>query len=170
MISPFFDSQQLKVFMSAMELHVKIEDPQIVLALICAYIAHGKQVDKEGVPYFLHPLAVSKKMKTTDEKIVALLHDVLEDSSVTVGNLRSMGFSECVIEAVKTLTRHKTQSYKNYLIQVSQNPLSSKVKRADIQDNLDPLRLEKLSIRLQKRLRKKYEMALSMLSENSEYE
>jgi (p)ppGpp synthase/HD superfamily hydrolase len=146
---------------------MEIEEPQIILALICAYIAHCGKVDKAGTPYFEHVLSVYKKMETTDEKIVALLHDVLEDSSITEDNLRNMGFSERIVESVKTLTRCKTQTYKKYLIQVSQNPIATIVKRADVQNNIDPLRLEKLSSKLQKRLRKKYELALLILDNNS---
>ncbi len=170
MNSPFFDSKQLKLFVSSLKPYIESEDVQIVLATICAYIAHGGKKDKEGVPYFEHPNNVSKKMDNSEEKIVALLHDVLEDSNVTVDNLRSMGFSDRIIEAVVALTRHKTQTYEKYLIQVSKNPLATSVKRADIQDNLDPIRLKKLNVKLQKRLKKKYEKALFLLDKFSEFD
>lgn len=163
MNSPFFDSYQLNILKMAIDFYSDKNDPQIVKALICSFIAHGGKQDKEGAPYFTHPLNVSKKFKLSDEIIVALLHDVLEDSKITKKNLRDLGFSERIIEAVKTLTRKKFQSYKNYLLNVTKNPLSLRIKEADIQNNLDPIRLKKLSLPLQKRLKKKYSKALEIL-------
>lgn len=163
MNSPFFDSTHIALLKLAIKYYEDRNDPQINMAIVCSFIAHGKKLDKEGAPYFCHPLNVSKKLETSEEIMVALLHDVLEDSKITELNLKSMGFSDKVIEAVKILTRKKTQSYKSYLYQVSRNALSLKVKRADILDNLDPLRLSKLSRPLQCRLRNKYEKALKLL-------
>lgn len=164
MNSPFFDSNQLKLFMSSMNRHINTEESDLILAKICSFIAHGGQFDKEKESYYKHPLRVSEMVKTKNEKIVALLHDVIEDSKITVKNLRDMGFSAEIVEAVKTLTKGKLQSYEKYLIQVSMNQLAKSVKLADIQDNLDPKRLNKLSIPLQRRLRKKYERALVILN------
>lgn len=96
--------------------------------------------------------------------MVALLHDVLEDSGITEENLQTMGFSEEIISAVKALTRGRFQSYSEYIIkQVRKNPLARKVKLADIQDNMNPNRLEKLNALTRRRLKNKHENAIRIL-------
>lgn len=173
MNSPFFDHKQLEVLITGLTPYIDKDNQQIILAILCAFIAHGGQRDKEGAPYLEHPLRVFKMMDTVDEKIVALLHDVFEDSRITEDNLRNMGFSEEIICAVRALTRGKIQRYNNYLTQVSKNSLALSVKKADIQDNLDPERLKKLDYRVQQRLTRKYRAALDFLNlisnENKEF-
>lgn len=163
MNSPFFEQKQLEALITALTPYIDKNKKQIILAMFCAFVAHGGQRDKEGAPYFEHPLRVSQMMDTEDEQIVALLHDVLEDSRVTEDNLREVGFSEEIIGAVKALTRGKIQRYNSYLTQVSQNPLALSVKKADIQDNMNPKRLKKLDPGVQQRLGKKYKGALDFL-------
>ena len=163
MNSPFFDKKQLAMFRKMIESFITISDQEIVSAYLCAFLAHSGKKDKEGSAYLEHPVRVSKNFETKDEIIVALLHDVLEDSNITAKNLRNMGFSERILDAVQALTRHKMQCYSSYLAQVAQNELATKVKRADIQDNLDPARLNKLSPPVRKRLQKKYQNALAIL-------
>jgi len=164
MNSPFFNQEQLELFMDAIHEYVTVNDHQIFYAMICAFLAHGNKKDKEGAPYYIHPLSVAKNVKEKNEKIIALLHDVLEDSSITEGNLQSMGFSDEIITAVKALTRGKLQSYRSYLDQVCKNPLAKIVKLADIQDNIDPERLEKLDVITRARLKNKYEKAINILN------
>ncbi len=163
MNSPFFNHEQLELFINSIQDSVKIDDSQMFYALICAFLAHGNRKDKEGESYYKHPLNVAKNVKRKNEKLVALLHDVLEDSSITEENLQAMGFSDEVITAVKVLTRGKLQRYHSYLKQVGKNSLAKTVKLADIQDNLDPVRLEKLNAATQVRLKRKYEKAIKIL-------
>ena len=163
MNSPFFNPEELELFINAAQDYMEISDKQMLYAMLCAFLAHGNQRDKEGEPYFLHPINVAQNVVTRDEKMVALLHDVLEDSSITEENLQAMGFSKEVISAVKALTRGRFQSYSEYIRQVRKNPLARKVKLADIQDNMNPNRLEKLNTLTQKRLKNKYENAIHIL-------
>lgn len=167
MNSPFFNNEQLRLFEDSIQEYVKVNDQQMFNAIICAFLAHGNKKDKEGEPYYNHPINVARIVKEKNEKIVALLHDVLEDSSITEENLQSMGFSDEIIKAVKALTRGKLQSYYSYLEQVSKNPLAKIVKLADIQDNLNPARLDKLNIVTRTRLKNKYEKAIYILNNTS---
>lgn len=130
-----------------------------------AYRAHEGQVDKEGIPYILHPVMVADAMETEHEVVTALLHDVVEDSFVTVDMLREQGFPETVVEAVQKLTRPAGMEYLEYIRGLLDNPLAVKVKRADLLHNLMPEREipEKDSLRLHKR----YDAALEILKDRN---
>lgn len=114
-------------------------------ALNIAYRAHQGQLDKGGCPYIFHPFHLAEQMETEEEVCVALLHDVLEDSDTKIDDLISLGFSETIIEAVITLTKEKGCSYSDYIQRVNKNPLSKKIKCADIAHNLDLSRLNQMS-------------------------
>ncbi|WP_405725219.1 GTP pyrophosphokinase [Anaerotignum sp.] len=103
--------------------------------------AHQGQVDKGGQPYILHPGRVMEQCETETEKIVALLHDVMEDTPYTLEDLRQEGFSEEVLEALLCLTHRKGESYTAYIGRVCENPLAARVKYADLQDNMDLRRI-----------------------------
>lgn len=105
--------------------------------------AHEGQKDKGGNPYISHPLAVAQSVDTTELKIVAVLHDVLEDSSITAQDLLAEGFSQDLVEAVCVLTHNKSDplSYEDYICLVRQNPIARVVKIADIHHNLDLSRI-----------------------------
>ena len=109
-------------------------------ALKLAYEAHEGQVDKAGASYVLHCLRVAKAMSTTEEKIVALLHDIVEDTEITFEYLEHEGFSKEVVAAVKAITRELEEPYNAYLRRVAQNELAYKVKLADMMDNSDVTR------------------------------
>lgn len=164
MNSPFFNSNQISLFLEIVQPSVEIHDDEIFLATISAFLAHGGKKDKEGEPYILHPIRVASQMESKEAKIVALLHDVLEDSSITSGNLKDIGFSDEIIHAVLAITRKKSQSYSAYLKQVASNPLARIVKIADIRDNMSPKRLNKLDRVTQNRLSNKYEKAIRYLT------
>jgi (p)ppGpp synthase/HD superfamily hydrolase len=109
-------------------------------AIMTACVAHAGQVDRGGQPYILHPLRVMIGMDDEPSRIVALLHDVVEDSKViTLVNIQ-YGFGEGIATAVSALTRLPGESYDNYLSRVEQNPLAVKVKIADLRDNMDMTR------------------------------
>lgn len=167
MNSPFFNQELLELFMDSIHECVTVDDPLMFYAMICAFLAHGNNRDKEGAPYYKHPLNVAKKVKGKNEKIVAILHDVLEDSSITVENLKDIGFTDEIITAVKTLTRGKLQSYQSYLEKVCKNTLAKTVKLADIQDNINPERLKKLNDITRTRLKNKYSKAINILNNNT---
>lgn len=117
----------------------------IDIALAIARKAHAGQVDKAGVDYIQHPLYVASQVKTEQEKAIALLHDVLEDSDITVADLLAYGLSNKVVTAVQTLTKKKGQSYQEYLEKVKSNNLARVVKLADLKHNSDLSRLKSVS-------------------------
>lgn len=106
-----------------------------------ATAAHKGQVDKAGVDYIRHPITVAESLNTEDEQIVALLHDIVEDTEVTLADLRSEGFSETVLQAIYCLTHKENEPRDTYLRRVAQNPLAVKVKLADLAHNSDLNRL-----------------------------
>ena len=136
-------------------------------AMKIAYNAHINQVDKSGVPYIYHPIHLAEQMNTETECIVALLHDVVEDTDVTFEQLKQ-DFPEEVIEALKLLTHDKNTDYMEYVKKLKTNPIAKKVKIADIKHNADVTRLEKITVKDIAR-RNKYKKALEILEgENNE--
>ncbi|MBO2568052.1 hypothetical protein [Shewanella algae] len=131
-------------------------------AISIATKAHAGQLDKAGQPYILHPLRLMLKFQAEDEMIVAVLHDVVEDSSFTLESLKKYEFSEVVINAVASLTKSKGESYEDFVLRVSNNDLARKVKLEDIRDNLDLTRLGKITDKDLARV-EKYHRALKRL-------
>lgn len=125
--------------------------------------AHKGQVDKAGAPYILHPETVASFVTKDDEKIVAYLHDVIEDTPCQLRDLENAGFSSEIIKAVDLLTRKTGQSYKQYLKLVKTNELARVVKLADLKHNSDLSRLTHVTENDIKRL-KKYQDAIVFLS------
>ena len=130
-------------------------------AMIIAYNAHNGQEDKSGVPYIFHPIHLAEQMETEEECLVALLHDVIEDTWVTIEQLQTE-FSETVVEAVKLLTRDKSVDYMDYIRKIKPNPLARKVKLADLHHNSDPTRMENQTEKDIKRS-EKYHKAIEIL-------
>jgi (p)ppGpp synthase/HD superfamily hydrolase len=114
-------------------------------AILIATQAHQGQKDRYGANYILHPLRVMFKVYSEEEKIVAILHDVIEKTDWTLEELREQGFSEGVVEAVNLLTRRDDQDYMNYIEKLKGNYIARKVKLADIEDNMNPQRMDQLS-------------------------
>ena len=115
---------------------------QIQLAQQICQEAHYGQVDKAGKPYYLHSFAVADMCETEEEKVTAYLHDVLEDSEYDEMYLRMCGFSDKVVEAVKTLTKGVDEDYVHYIDRISQNKLATSVKLADLSHNMDIDRID----------------------------
>lgn len=109
-------------------------------ALKLIYDAHAGQVDKAGVPYIYHPLHIAEQMRDEETVLVALLHDVLEDTSVSAEQIRDM-FGDRICEAVQVLTRRPGEDYFEYIGKVSECELARRVKLFDIEHNLDMSRL-----------------------------
>ena len=127
---------------------------------IAAY-AHDGQVDKAGKPYILHPIAVSERVTTEDEKVVALLHDVLEDTFVTESTIRNL-FSDVITDAIVALTRKPEETYEDFIVRASLNSLSRTVKIADLSHNMDLSRMETITQKDLDRIQK-YEKAMTYL-------
>ena len=104
-------------------------------ALALCFEAHKNQVDKAGMPYVFHPFHLAEQMKTEEETIVALLHDVVEDTDYTLADLEKMGFGVSVIEALKLLTHDTSVDYFDYVKAISQNEIARAVKIADLTHN-----------------------------------
>lgn len=109
-------------------------------AMILAYEAHQGQKDKAGVPYIFHPIHLAEQMPDESSVCVALLHDVVEDTHVTLEDLEQQ-FPPEVTEAVRLLTRGRGQTYMEYIQCLKQNPLAVKVKLADLVHNMDASRI-----------------------------
>ena len=132
------------------------------LALQIAKEAHAGQVDKAEKDYILHPMTVASYMDTDVEKTIAYLHDVLEDTSVTVDELRNH-FSNEIVDTVITLTHRKDESYFEYIQRISKSKLAKKVKVADLLHNLDITRIKEPTKQDYERL-EKYKKAILYLA------
>ena len=110
-------------------------------AIAIAATAHAGQVDKGGAPYILHPLKVMLRMTSLEERIVAVLHDVVEDCEISLDDLRKEGFSEEVLTAIASVTKVPGESYEDFVERAAQNPIGRVVKLADLEENSDLSRI-----------------------------
>ncbi|MBF6649046.1 GTP pyrophosphokinase [Methylobacter sp. BlB1] len=127
--------------------------------------AHAGQIDKAGQPYILHPLRVMFKFQSEHERIVAVLHDVIEDSEISLDDLKKLGFSTTIIEAIDCLTKRGGETYEEFISRVSLNDLAKKIKIEDIKDNMDLTRIDSVNDIDLARI-KKYHQALKFLSKS----
>ncbi len=111
---------------------------------ICAR-AHEGQVDKGDSPYVLHPLKVMLRLAHDEERIVAVLHDVVEDTAITFADLRNEGFSETVLGAIDALTKREGETYQAFIERAARDPIARRVKLADLAENSDLSRLNEPS-------------------------
>ena len=139
------------------------KQPMLQLALSIAKAAHRGQFDKAGIDYIEHPIYVASQVDSEEEKAVALLHDVIEDSPFTAEELLLAGLPETVVTAVQILSKKKGQDYQTYLKTVKSNPLARAVKLADLKHNSDLSRLENITDKDLERL-EKYKKAIDYLS------
>lgn len=132
-------------------------------AITIATKAHRGQKEKNGRPYIEHPMRVMEGCTSTDARIAAVLHDVIEDSpGYTIDTLKAEGFSPNVITAVILLTKSKQEDYWDYLIRIKTNPIAREVKLADLRDNLDLGRIPRPTKRDLDRI-EKYKNAMEFL-------
>ncbi len=136
--------------------------PTLEDAIILAVKEHRGQVDKAGQPYILHVIRVMLRLNSDVERIIGVLHDVIEDSGHTVDTLREMGYSDEVLNALDCLTKRKNETYEDFIERVRVSPLARRVKIADLEDNLDIRRLPRLGEQEFERL-KKYHRAWAQL-------
>ncbi|WP_442509397.1 hypothetical protein SH528x_000966 [Novipirellula sp. SH528] len=116
-----------------------MSDLDEALVLVTTHF-HGVR-DKSGAPYVLHCLRAMMGVQSLDAKMVAVMHDLVEDTSVTIDDLRQKGFSETVLAAVELVTHRETDSYEDYVVRIKANPIAREVKLADLRDNTDPRRV-----------------------------
>ena len=133
-------------------------------AIVIATEAHSGQRDRGGAPYILHPLRVMMAVETDEQRIVAVLHDVLEDCPEwNPARLICEGFSPNVISALMTLTKRSGETYEGFIERVKVDPLAVRVKLADLADNSDLSRLKKVTDKDRER-HAKYQRAIATLA------
>lgn len=138
-----------------------------VKALHIAYSAHSGQKDKTGVPYIFHPFHLAEQMDTETEICAALLHDVAEDTDISLEKLAE-DFPEEIINALRLLTHDKNIDYFDYVREIKKNPIAKKVKLADLKHNSNLDRMTASGITpTEKDLkrREKYLKAIEILNE-----
>lgn len=122
-----------------------IYTPKTKRAIQIMYQSHKNQFDKSGIPYVFHPWHIAEQMDDENSTIVALLHDVVEDSNITFDDFYNENFDSLVIEALKLLTHDKDKDYYEYIEMISKNELAKKVKIADLKHNCDLSRLNEVN-------------------------
>ena len=141
-----------------------IYTPKTKKALKLCFAAHKEQLDKCGIPYVFHPFHLAEQMQTEETTIVALLHDVVEDTAVTFEVLEAE-FPEEVVAVVRLLTHDDASDYFDYVRKIKTNPIAVKVKLADLAHNSDQTRCvgsDLTEVQLE-RWKRKYEKARAIL-------
>lgn len=141
-----------------------IYTPKTKKALKLCFEAHKEQVDKSGIPYVFHPFHLAEQMETEETTIVALLHDLVEDTDYTIADLEKMGFDEAVTTAIALMTHEKNVEYMDYVGKIKGNPIAKTVKLADLKHNSDLTRLDVIDEKALGR-REKYLKAIALLEE-----
>ena len=131
-------------------------------AISLAAKQHEGQVDKANAPYLLHPLRVMLNVPTIEHKIVAVLHDILEDTETTIEDLYQFGFQEHIIDAIVALTKKQGETRLEAAQRARQNPIARVVKLADINDNMDLSRIQSPTVKDFERL-KEYQQVRDLL-------
>ena len=139
-----------------------IYTPMTKLAMKLCFQAHGDQKDKSGLPYVFHPFHLAEQMDTEESVIVALLHDVMEDSDITLEQLKEKGFSQPVLNALVRMTHDPSVQYMDYVKKIREDPLATKVKLADLRHNSDLSRLDIVDEKALERV-EKYKQAIALL-------
>ena len=136
-------------------------------AMKFCYEAHKGQVDKTGVPYAFHPFHVAEQMTDEATTVVALLHDVVEDTEYTLEDIAALGFGQEIVDAVALMTHEDGVPYLDYVARLKSNPLTRTVKLADLAHNSDLSRLGTVDDETKRRL-EKYKKAIALLNSKDE--
>lgn len=139
-----------------------IYTPMTKIALKLCFEAHKDQTDKSGMPYVFHPFHLAEQMMDERTTVVALLHDVIEDTEYTLEDLRNMGFSEDILSAIALLTHADGVPYMEYVARIKSNPIAKTVKLADLRHNSDMSRLDIVTDYDRQRA-EKYKRAIELL-------
>ena len=126
--------------------------PTLEDAIALAVEAHRGQKEKAGQPYILHVLRVMFRLDTEQEQMAGVLHDLVEDTSYTLDDLRRLGYPESVVMAIDCLTRREDESYEEFVERAGAHPIARRVKLADLEDNMDIRRLPAVTERDLERL------------------
>lgn len=135
------------------------------LALRLCFDAHKDQADKSGLPYVFHPFHVAEQMSDETTTVVALLHDVIEDSDYTLDDICAMGFGDEVVTALALMTHEEGVPYMDYVAGLRDNPTARAVKLADLRHNSDLSRLDVVDDKALKRV-EKYAAAIRLLEDS----
>lgn len=133
-------------------------------AMKLCFLAHKEQTDKSGLPYVFHPFHLAEQMEDEMTTIVALLHDVVEDSEYTLDDLREMGFPEEAVAAIALMTHGEGVPYLEYVANIKDNPIARTVKLADLRHNSDLSRLDHVDAKALARV-EKYAAAIRLLED-----
>ena len=136
--------------------------PKTKAALTLCFDAHNNQKDKSGLPYVFHPFHLAEQMDTEETTVVALLHDVVEDTDYTMEDIAQLGFGDEVVQALTLLTHDDGVDYMAYVRAIKENPIAKAVKLADLRHNSDLSRLDVVDEKALER-HKKYQEALALL-------
>ena len=135
-------------------------------AMKLCFQSHKEQVDKSGLPYVFHPFHLAEQMQDELTTVVALLHDVVEDSDVALEDLRSFGYPDPVLEALALLTHNDDTPYLDYVAKIKGNPIARTVKLADLKHNSDLTRLNRIDEKALDRV-EKYRQAIALLEDHT---
>jgi len=127
--------------------------------------AHKEQTDKSGLPYVFHPFHLAEQMETEETTIVALLHDVVEDTDYTIEDLTKAGFNKTITDAITLMTHADNVDYMDYVRGIKENPIAKAVKLADLTHNSDLTRLDVVDEKALRRV-EKYKQAIALLTED----
>ena len=145
---------------------MKTLNEQLEIAIELAIKYHKGQIDKGGNAYILHPLEVMNNVNRMESKIVAVLHDIIEDTECTVDILREWGINEDAIESINTLTHKEGMSYMEYITEISYDFIATEVKLEDLKCNMDLSRLNRKITNKDLERNKKYMKAYYFLLSN----
>ncbi|MBE6735160.1 MAG: HD domain-containing protein [Ruminococcaceae bacterium] len=134
-------------------------------ALKLCFEAHKEQTDKSGLPYVFHPFHLAEQMETEETTIVALLHDVVEDTDYTIEDLTKAGFNKTITDAITLMTHADNVDYMDYVRGIKENPIAKAVKLADLTHNSDLTRLDVVDEKALRRV-EKYKQAIALLTED----
>ena len=141
-----------------------IYTPTTKMAMRLCFQAHKNQTDKSGIPYVFHPIHLAEQMEDEDTTVVALLHDVVEDTDYTIDDLAAMGFHERVLDAIRLMTHDDDVPYMDYVAKIKENAIAKAVKLADLAHNSDITRLDVIDEKAKARV-EKYARAIQLLQE-----
>ncbi|NUN64306.1 GTP pyrophosphokinase [Pseudanabaena biceps] len=136
----------------------------LALAIKIAHQAHAGQLDKAGKPYIAHPLTVMAQMDTVESKIVAVLHDAIEDSALKISDLVRQGFPTYITDEIAAITKVDGEIYEEYIVRVKSNAIARQVKIADVSHNMDLSRIANPTTKDFQRL-EKYQRVLQELQQ-----
>lgn len=141
-----------------------IYTPTTKKAMKVCFQAHKDQTDKSGIPYVFHPIHLAEQMTDEDTTVVALLHDVVEDTSYTIEDLAALGFNDRVLAAIQLMTHADDVPYMDYVAKIKSNPIAKAVKLADLAHNSDITRMDVIDEKAIARV-EKYAKAIKLLDE-----